>query len=94
MGSIIKAIYKGELHPEECSDNSSVRSEVLNDGFARSRERLIEALDGEEREWLTELLQTHDALLSDAAYDGFCKGFTLGGRIVMEICSSDKTEDE
>ena len=94
MASIIRALYRGELHPEERGDNDSVRSEVLYDGFGQSRERLSKALEGKPKEWLEELLQTHDALLSDAAYDGFRQGFVLGAHIVMEVCSCFKMEGE
>ena len=86
MASLIHKLYHGELHPEEWNDDDSVRSEVLNDAFARNRERLMEALEGNAKAWLEELLQVHDELLGDAAYEEFHKGFVRGGQIVLEIC--------
>ena len=86
MGSIISALYHGNLHPNEHDYSGNGDYEILAESFKQDESWLVERLNDEEKKLLSDLLQVHDELNHLIAFESFQDGFVIGAALVMEAC--------
>lgn len=85
MGKILEAFLTYQLHADSGTEGRSSKQKRLCDKGSELQNKLAEKLNDEEKEMLTELI---DTLFEESCYDEqkkFERGFRLGILITAEI---------
>ena len=85
MGKILKAFLTDQLHVDGETEGRSPEHQQLCDRGSELQDKLAEKLNDEEKEMLTELV---DTLFEESCYDNqkkFERGFRLGVLMTAEI---------
>ena len=85
----IAEFYYGNIRPNEAcfEKNENLRSAAV--AFQKNEEWLMECLVGNPKRWLSNLVNCHDEILSEASYENFCLGFRLGMKLIIDAQSYD-----
>lgn len=86
MDSVIASLYHGKLYPKERDFSKSDEFAVLDESFRQDEKWLLERLNDEEKELLSDLVQVHNSMNQFYSYENFRDGFILGASLVMEVC--------
>lgn len=91
-GSILDALYYGELVPWEAHHPDSADDIVIREGMNVKIKELRTRLSENDNELLNQIFSDRALLEVSAISNGFQDGFRLGGKIMIEIleCSTDK----
>ena len=84
MESILKELWRGNISPWENQTNLTPEMTHLMKLIERHRKDLEEQTDAKGNETIEKLFNTYWELESIVCEDTFCKGFSLGAKIVME----------
>ena len=88
--SIIEELYYGNINPYIRKNNDTELLALIN----RHESWLKDHLDGEALDTLKKLSDCHAELNCNTAYESFRDGFTLGAKLVMEVCYGRKENGE
>lgn len=94
MYDIISDLYYGNIQPYDKSYKEGSRTAELIQVVSESEDWLTEHLEGKAKGKLLNLLNAQSELNATAAYEGFCDGFLLGAKLIMEICCSPEEEGD
>ena len=94
MTDIISELYYGNIHPSKRDYERTPEMAELATLLKRHEDWLGEHLDGKAKETLSKLADCYAELATISAYEDFREGFTLGARLVMEICYGGREDSE
>ena len=84
MQSIISKLFFGEPRLNGQDYSCDPRFEFLDQSFRQDETWLNGMVEGRAKEYLRELIEIHDKLITTAAETSFCEGFALGASLMME----------
>lgn len=86
---IIEELWYGNLKmcEREVHQNSPLRKSLSQ--ASEAEEKLVEALNEEQRKLLESLMDNHMTLTADLECDAFTRGVRLGAQMMMEILTAD-----
>jgi len=89
MGRILQELYYGNVRPSEKQFLRNTPFDRAMHTLADSEQRLMEALEGEEKRLLLDMSSAQGEISGVTAMESFICGFRLGARIILEIMSED-----
>ena len=93
MQDIISDLYYGNIQPYDKSYKEGSHAAELIQTVSESEDWLTEHLEGKAKVKLLNYINAQNELNATAAYEGFCEGFLLGAKLIMEICFSPEEGD-
>lgn len=86
---VIKDLYAGNLWPNETSSRDNPNYVKAMEGFCKSEDWLTENLTGESKKHLLHLINCHNSLIGETAFENFRLGVRLGAILMLDICTDD-----
>ena len=84
MSSIIEEFYYGNIEPQECTTNLTVKVKRSLSELADKGEQLTLLLADKEKELFTDYVATYIKFSSTCNADSFIVGFRLGARFTYD----------